>query len=564
MKFRIQIVVMFVILVSILFLAGCTLETMDTPKGGSQVGRDIVLTEVYIIPPDRFYSYAWVEIFNPTNTGVILNARLHNDDSGVDTVIQTALLMNVERRYVSSFNIDFIVRVDSGTIWLPVTTGSSDSILSPGKFLVITNNENKFYSHFRLGPFDPLLVNLPFSFLRYDTSLQFAFVDSLHQWYPLTRGEITLKRYYISTAGYIASSDGSVPWNISLSGGWPKTPVAALVVKGSAVFAGTLTSGVLRSQDNGQTWSVSNTGLTDPVVFSMYTDGTSLYGGTKGKLFVSTNDGDSWSNIGNGLPDDAIVRAIASREGHLYVGTNRGVYHSTNNGTSWTQGDSGLTNSDVRSLAVIGNTIFAATFGDGIFRSTNDGQSWSFSGIRDTKVYSLLVDSSRFFAGTSNGVHRSLDSGRTWSATASFPSGNPTVLSLVRKEQRLYIGTPTRGIWYTTNNGGSWLRSDSGVVPFSFLEVRSLAAAGSRILAGTKSNFQQLLGGSAVLLGVYKVTEQTLDVVRYGNYGVNSLADVPEFSSIARYVGFYETGNPADAFYISDKPIPGWYSQRRK
>jgi hypothetical protein len=65
---------------------------------------------------------------------------------------------------------------------------------------------------------------------------------------------------------------------------------------------------------------------------------------------------------------------------------------------------------------------------------------------------------------------------------------------------------------------------------------------------------------------------QVLDVVRYGNYRPSpdpypanvSLPDIPEWYSVARYGGYYRTGNSADAFYVSNSPIPGWYSQIRK
>lgn len=62
------------------------------------------------------------------------------------------------------------------------------------------------------------------------------------------------------------------------------------------------------------------------------------------------------------------------------------------------------------------------------------------------------------------------------------------------------------------------------------------------------------------------------DIVRYGNYrptpdtypGNNPIGFVPENWSIARYAGYFRTGNTADEFYLSPDPIPGWYNQRAK
>jgi hypothetical protein len=70
-------------------------------------------------------------------------------------------------------------------------------------------------------------------------------------------------------------------------------------------------------------------------------------------------------------------------------------------------------------------------------------------------------------------------------------------------------------------------------------------------------------------------TGQAVDVVRYGNYTFTgpgtdpyptykSIGVVPDFESIARYAGAYDTKNTANDFYITRpglRPIPHWLSQ---
>jgi hypothetical protein len=70
----------------------------------------------------------------------------------------------------------------------------------------------------------------------------------------------------------------------------------------------------------------------------------------------------------------------------------------------------------------------------------------------------------------------------------------------------------------------------------------------------------------------------TVDVVRYGNYtftgpgadpypGNQSVGIVPEYESVARYAGAYDTRNSVNDFYITRpglKPIPHWLSQLYK
>ncbi len=73
---------------------------------------------------------------------------------------------------------------------------------------------------------------------------------------------------------------------------------------------------------------------------------------------------------------------------------------------------------------------------------------------------------------------------------------------------------------------------------------------------------------------------EVIDVVRYGNYVYTGGADpypncrsigvIPEFQSIARYNGAYDTGNTAEDFYRTGidvpgtRPIPHWLSQAYK
>ncbi|HXG00706.1 MAG TPA: hypothetical protein VNL69_07960, partial [Bacteroidota bacterium] len=70
-------------------------------------------------------------------------------------------------------------------------------------------------------------------------------------------------------------------------------------------------------------------------------------------------------------------------------------------------------------------------------------------------------------------------------------------------------------------------------------------------------------------------TGQAVDVVRYGNYTFTgpgpdpyptyrSIGLVPDYESIARYAGAYDTKNTANDFYITRpglRPIPHWLSQ---
>jgi len=89
--------------------------------------------------------------------------------------------------------------------------------------------------------------------------------------------------------------------------------------------------------------------------------------GCAGDLSLSTDDGASWTLIDSGLtnPNFNALLAVGT---DLFVGTSDGDIHSTDNSTSWTAANEGLRNKTVRALAVSGTNLFAGTKGDGVWR----------------------------------------------------------------------------------------------------------------------------------------------------------------------------------------------------
>ena len=168
------------------------------------------------------------------------------------------------------------------------------------------------------------------------------------------------------------STNNGTSWDLVLATA-SYTSVPSLIIIDSNIFAGTsgISSGVLRSSNNGTTWAVDDTifrggGGTRAFVVI----GTNLFAGTNTGVYLSTNSGLSWSPVNNGLPDYVnnygwITTLAVSPNGaggnNLFAGTDTaGVYLSTNNGTSWTA--IGMTNSYVNALVVSGTSLFVVTY----------------------------------------------------------------------------------------------------------------------------------------------------------------------------------------------------------
>jgi hypothetical protein len=131
--------------------------------------------------------------------------------------------------------------------------------------------------------------------------------------------------------------------------------VSSIAVSGNTIFAGLWSGGVIRSANNGTSWTAVNSGLT-------------IQGFTPS------------------------VEALAANGGSIFAGTwGNGVFLSTNDGANWTAVNSGLTNTDIQSLAVSGGTLFAGTFFDGVW-----SRQISEMGVLHPEPQGVTLDQSNF------------------------------------------------------------------------------------------------------------------------------------------------------------------------
>ena len=271
------------------------------------------------------------------------------------------------------------------------------------------------------------------------------------------------------------------------------------------MFAGTDSTGIIRSTDIGLTWTSS--GLSDRYITSLAFHGTEAYAGTDSGLYRSTNNGSSWQSVSafvgmgiecldfgstawyaatwgpgilrstdngyswppanNGLTD-TYPRTILSNGSSVYVGTGSGIYTSTDYGTNWIHlpTNTGLY-PNVRALALLGNILFAAGAG-GVQRSTDYGQTWvevdsGYDIYTQGFFHRLVVYHSTIFVCGWGGIFMSTDTGTSWTAIntglpaatkiVSISQGDTTITfspsshSLRIVGSTLFAGVDDSGIW---------------------------------------------------------------------------------------------------------------------
>ena|SRR4030067_3629030 len=201
---------------------------------------------------------------------------------------------------------------------------------------------------------------------------------------------------------YYSNTNGRT-WNLLRSFG--DRINAIVTVKDSSIILGTL-SGLYRSEDNAETWSLVANGIPSNLrIYSLIinNDGTILAGSNDG-LYLSNDNGLNWSLSGF---NETCYNFAQSYNSSLFAGTQNGVFRSDNKGKNWLQ--VGLANERIISLAVTNDVhIFAGTNGRGIFYSHNNGYDWTNFGL-DNKNISTILEVRHLemvFAGANNKVYR--------------------------------------------------------------------------------------------------------------------------------------------------------------
>ncbi|RKU15474.1 hypothetical protein C6500_20025 [Candidatus Poribacteria bacterium] len=162
----------------------------------------------------------------------------------------------------------------------------------------------------------------------------------------------------------------------------------------------------------------------------------------------SKSNEDDWAQT-NGPYGGEINTLYATPEGILFAGTgSAGIFCSTDLGNSWTPANTGLPDAsgDGLSAAVYaqkGDTLYAGS-GE-LYASTDGGDAWHHVPILQKRV---------------------------------------SVSGVVIIGDRIYIGTLEDGVWYSDDDGESWIPMNDGL---GNLIIRVLSRIGTTLVAGTEN-----------------------------------------------------------------------------
>lgn len=584
---------MIVISLALAFVvAGCELVTPKNDKQGSAViGADLIISEVFTISPDKYYAYSWIELFNPSERTI----RWFDQAFPVTG-------------FVAGANGTLIATDNDGADWADIYPGSEDlygvHFGYPDTGYAVGENGTIKIIH-RLNP-------------------GWEFLDPITN--PVGGTAITLRDVagpWISPTLYVIGDNGTIMRSTSRAKDWTQQ-TSGTTKRLNAVYFESFTavyvvgdSGLIMKSPRTNQWDKKTIGSAYAATnfYDVVFQGTTGFAiGDGGALLVSRNGGDTWLPETSGV-STALRGAFYSRffNRAWIVGDDGVILKSYDTAKTWTPQISG-TSASLRSVYFSDSLKGVASGAGGtVLFTTNGGRTWvpQSSGtsedlasiyvlppavrIRDRLIVEMHARRNTFF----------------FDQTAPFvPGVNPNFDFIVSRDTGsvffdpgiladLGVADPPPGVppsrWVIINSDSLRFKDHTNVGPGKpYFQNFSVSFTDTNLFTTRPVLWDLLDAGEIRLIRIFRKellatrepigpqTTEVVDVVRWGGYRPDPATTapellfpnnapagfIPEWYSLSRYVndagGNVNEISSAASFYMSERPIPGWYSQRAK
>lgn len=284
--------------------------------------------------------------------------------------------------------------------------------------------------------------------------------------------------------------------------------------------SGPMQSTILRSMDNGLSWTPYNNGLAAVNAAQRFASGSNfLYVGTQNGVWRSSNATAGWVEVTNTLPNGASKQVwdLAVSGDKVALATPSGGYLSLNRGETW------AALRTCSKVAFSGNTLFVhayrfaggsggGTIDEGLFYTNDNGATWTNanSALGAFNLISRLQSSDGalcVFSNDLNGNERIFctpDRGQSWRTfNLNLPANTnlstfyrETLTSIAISGNTLVVGTNPFGVYVSRDGGMSWRPANLGLP--QPLNVRELWLRGD-LLYASSVNFNPPYGGNVFI-----------------------------------------------------------------
>ena len=250
--------------------------------------------------------------------------------------------------------------------------------------------------------------------------------------------------------------------------------IFGLGVKGSTIYAGT-NKGIYRSDDQGATWQSANKGIKNKenetiIIWNFFFYEEKIYATAGPKGFFVSSDGLAWEKLSTGFEEKDFITSIWVNEKNTFAGTvHNGMYMLLKNDKSgvWIKYPEGFNkNEAIRCFAGFGSGILAGTDSKNIYRSINGGGTWAKTenGPKTKNIYKLAVRKDNFFAACDREkIYFSSGVGDNWTPVKFELTKKEQIAALAANETSVFIGSNTRGVFLSNDDGKTWTQSIDGL-----------------------------------------------------------------------------------------------------
>jgi photosystem II stability/assembly factor-like uncharacterized protein len=287
------------------------------------------------------------------------------------------------------------------------------------------------------------------------------------------------------------STDGGITWGDQILSSHPVfNPLNPDVIYTSV-------NNVLKiSRDIGESWDTLFSFNFDRIKYSISGDDTSIMYLKSGyDIYKSTNSGIHWINISDSTfkESNPLCLAIMKNEPNsVLVGTEVGIYKTTDAGNHWKKTSDYLVINEMISVtpeliyAVSGDYLWGIT--GHFLKSTDGGESWSEqnNGLPKSQnrfLYSVASASTNpnfiVIGSYGFGVYKSFNGGESWIWTNTTSELDLDLYFDPVYTNHLYVGTNSKGIIKSVNEGIDWDLLEFGSLKTSRMPFRQLRFSNS-------------------------------------------------------------------------------------
>ncbi len=617
-----------IVIGSTLFLNGCDLITKKPDQGSVRPpGKDLIISEVFALSPDKYYDFSWIEVYNPTR--------------------------GYFQWFYQQYPIIGVVAGDNGSCWYTDDDGETWSQIPPP-----AGFENRTFNDVSFSIADTgIIVGDNGLILRIKKSPPSFIIDPQVVANPdpamKTIRDVNLLPHP-AKAGFAVGDSGLIMRTTNRGGTWlmynnariPANLNAFAFVALDRLYAVGDSASILKKGTTGLAWNKINPPdeflTSKPNFYSVFfANDTGIIVGANGAIAISKNAGAIWNSRTSTTTSTLRgiffgpkgANAFDYRVGWV-VGDNGTILKTTDLGETWAKKETPVSANLYKVTFVDSNRGRAIGDGGTILATSDGGETWTQStnfttsrlsgmhfnpaNVRVRNRYVLEMHARRKpFFNIINYINPD-------ASVVNYDDTLDSDVGIILFDPQLYVDLPAA--WY------EYVRQP---IPPSLLpifgpkEVRNVSPGGFTIIRNDSVRFDNhiklgpgianlvnasigyvyddtaafgvrwykwdLLPQGEIRLVKYlikedRVTEvilgyekKTIDVVRWGNFMPTSwytngdplyennkpVGYMPEWYSMARYANDMGQADPAnlntlESFYFAKDPIPGWYSQRRK